>query len=191
MNRGIIITTSPHTIEWLTDECLIPETEYPIVLVVNGWTPEELQINPRAKIIDPLKDIKGCYKVELFYDNGFELAGINYGKQNFDEFIYLMDTTHIKDPSIFSQLFNMEGHVFLSERGFHYQGKFVSADLPFIPEITTKKEAIGLELNWLQRPYAVFEPPLPYISDVFEDRHGRLNMRLENEHMVKWKGTWQ
>jgi hypothetical protein len=162
MQRGIVITTSSQTKSWLP-ECLqsVKNSPYTIVIQDNGAS------------------------------GGFELAGIQKGKELFDEFIHLMDTTVVKDISLFDKLFEMEGHVFLTNGGYHFMGKFVSDDLPDIPEVRFKEEAIALELHWLKgKKKSYFLPDLPVHTEVFEEKHGRKNMVLSNAFITKWKATW-
>lgn len=124
--------------------------------------------------------------------NGFELGGILRGKEFFDEFVHLMDTTIIKNKQLFEDAFLKPGHVFFTQGGYHYMGKFVSDDLPMIPKINTKAEAVAMELTWLgNKPRTYFTPDLPVHTDVFVEKYGRKNMVLENEFMKKFKATWQ
>lgn len=163
VHRGIVVTTSEHTKDWLFDCLKSIGNKYPTLLRVN--TPQK---------------------------NRWELGGIQLGKDIFDEFIHLMDTTIVKDNTLFDRLFELPGHIFLTEGGYHYMGKFVSKDLPEIPKINTKEEAIALELHWLDgysRTY--FKPDLPVHTNVFEEKHGRRNMVLENEYLIKYKATFQ
>jgi len=163
ISRGIVITTSEHTKDWLFDCVKGLGKAYPILIQVN--TKE---------------------------DNRWELGGVQLGKDSFDEFVHLMDTTVIKDPTIFHRLFSIPGHVFLTEGGYHYMGKFVSSDLPEIPRIYTKEEAINYELRWLDgKNRTHFKPDLPVHTQVFEEKHGRLNMVLENEFLIKYKATFR
>lgn len=162
MRKGIVITTSDYTKEFLP-ACLnsLKTAPYEVFVQDNGA------------------------------EGGYELAGIATGKNLFDEFVHLMDTTEIKDVSLFDKLFDMPGHVFLTEGGYHYQGKFVSNDLPMIPRINSKKEAIDAELYWLgNKPRTYFKPDLPVHTDIFEEIHGQRRMRLENDYLIKWKGTF-
>ena len=181
VTRGIVITTSEHTKDYL-QACFNSVLDtYPILIVGNKYTPLDLIIPKNAK-------------VKFAYNgwNGFELGGILAGKEVFDEFVHLMDTCVIKDKKVFERVFLERGHVFFTKGGFHYMGKFVSNDLPHIPRIHTKKEAIDLELKWLiPHGYTCFEPNLPVESNVFEEKFGQRRMRLENDFMIKWKGTWQ
>lgn len=162
ISKGILITTSDYTKDYLEPLLeSIKETKYPIVIHTN--TNE---------------------------NNGWELAGIKKGKDTYDEFIHLMDSTLIKDISLFDKLFEMEGNVFLTQGGYHYMGKFVSKTLPDLPNVSTKQEAIVYELHWLPKPHKYFEPDLPVHTDKFEDKYGQKRMRLENDYIIKWKGTF-
>ena len=162
MRKGIVITTSDYTKDFL-QTCLnsLKTAPYEVFVQDNGS------------------------------EGGYELAGIATGKNLFDEFVHLMDTTEIKDVSLFDKLFAIDGHVFLTNGGYHYMGKFVSKDLPDLPIIHTKAEAIDQELKWLStKPRKYFKPDLPVHTEVFEEKNGQRRMRLENDYLIKWKGTY-
>ncbi len=161
ISKGIVITTSDFTNKYLHPLLDSIKTDYPIYIHKN--TNE---------------------------NNGWELAGLQAGKDNFEEFIHLMDSTLIKDISLFDKLFEIEGNVFLTEGMYHYMGKFVSDTLPELPKITTKAEAIQYELHWYKGEKKYFKPDLPVHTDIFEEIHGQKRMKLENDYMIKWKGTY-
>lgn len=146
---------------------------------------------------DLMKSIKTDYPIYICWeglgrpDGSFELGAIDKGSKIFDEFIYLHDTVLIKDNILFDELFAIEGHVALTDGFFHYFGKFVSKDLPPIPIVTNKEEAIEWELQWFTQPYTVFKNPLPVITEVFEEKYGRTNMVLSNDYLDKFKARWQ
>jgi hypothetical protein len=174
--RGLVICTSEFTkyfLKPLLDS--IKGTQYNILIVSNGgYSPEVPQGT----------------NVIINSWNGWEIAGIQRGKETFSEFIFLMDTTLIKDISLFDKLFAIEGNVVLTKGCFHYMGKFVTSELPNLPRVHDKTTAIMLEVKWLDGfPYTEFEPDLPVHSLNWEMIHGMKRMRLENEYMVKWKGT--
>jgi hypothetical protein len=176
--KGIVITTSAYTSNFLRD-CLdsIRETPYNILIVSNdNYKPNLIGYNRQYNLI--INDW-----------NGWELAGIQRGKENFTEFVHLMDTTVIKDISLFDKLFAIEGNVVLTKGNFHYMGKFVSKELPNLPIVRDKNVAIFLETKWLEN-YKEFEPDLPVHTKVFETMYGQKRMLLENEYMKKWKGTF-
>lgn len=174
--RGIVITTSEFTKDFLKP-CLdsLKGTKYDILVVSNGG------YNPNL--------LKGTNFIINSW-NGWEIAGIQRGKETYSEFVHLMDTTLIKDISLFDKLFAIEGNVVLTKGNFHYMGKFVTDELPNLPRVHDKVTAIMLEVRWLDGfKYTEFEPDLPVHSLVWEEIHGKKRMRLENEYMIKWKGT--
>lgn len=174
--KGIVITTSEYTKDFLQPLLdSIKKTKYNVLVVSNGG------YNP---------DIPDDIQLIINSWNGWEIAGIQRGKETFTEFIHLMDTTIIKDISLFDKLFEIEGNVVLTKGNFHYMGKFVTKDLPNLPRVHDKTTAIMLEVRWLDGfPYTEFEPDLPVHSLKWEDKFGQKRMRLENKYMVKWKGT--
>lgn len=192
MKKGIVVTTSPHTAHF-AQECLasLESAGYPIVMVNNdpNYGSNGLQI-----ALD-----NGNFKIYVNDWNGFELGGILRGAEEFDEFIHIMDTCIIDDPSMFEKMFAHDGGVHLCRGYFSYLGKYKSDIVKKIgvPRITTKAEAIAQEVEWNQKylkedKNAIqFEPELPVTTDVFEERHGRTNMVLKNGYITKYKGTWK
>jgi hypothetical protein len=143
-----------------------------------------------------VKTLKTPYPILFSWEGaGRDVQSHEYGavaqaKELFDEFVFLHDSVLIKDNSLFDKLFYTPGHVALTAGFYHLMGKFISADLPEIPVVHTKRESIEKELGWFTKPYSVFPEQLPYISNVFEFKNGRNNMVLENSYMVKYKGHW-
>lgn len=179
MNKGIVITTSKYTSAFLKD-CLLSlkETPYNILILSNdNYTPD-------------LSYFDRQYELVVNPENGWEIAGIQAGKIYFDEFVHIMDSTIIKDISLFDKVFEIKGHVVFTKGNFHYMGKFVSKELPNLPIVRDKATAIMLEVRWLDGfPYTELEPDLKVHSTIWEEIHGQKRMRLENKYMVKWKGT--
>lgn len=180
IKRGITITTSAYTKDFLKD-CLesIKETPYPILIVSNGNYKPDLSYFNRQ------------YDLVINEQNQWELGGIQRGKEKFDEQIHLMDTTVVKDISMFDKLFAFapNENVALTKNHFHYMGKYVTAKLPNLPMVDSKDVAIKLEAHWLNY-YREFNPDLPCLSNVVEVVHGQRRMVLENIYMKKFKGTW-
>jgi hypothetical protein len=191
-SKGIVITTSKHTREYLKPLLeSIKNTKYKVIIFENDYTstiPNNIEYT--VEYYDEIDEKLRIYESIKNNNNGWELAGIKCGKENFDEFIHLMDSTLIKDISLFDKLFEMEGNVFLTQGGYHYMGKFVSNTLPDLPNVSTKQEAIVYELHWLPKPYKYFEPDLPVHTDQFEEKFGQRRMKLENDFIIKWKGTY-
>lgn len=146
---------------------------------------------------DLMKSIKTDYPIYICWEGlgrpvgSFELGAIRKGVELFDEFIYLHDTVIIKDNSLFDKLFEIDGNVALTNNFYHYFGKYVSADLPSIPQVSNKEDAIYWEIRWFTKPYKVFEPQLPFHIEQFEEKYGRINMKLENDYLIKYKARWK
>lgn len=144
-----------------------------------------------------LKDHEMRYPMHISFEGvtrpmgSFEIGAIKQGCELFDEFIFLHDTVVVKDPALFEKLFAIPGHVALTAGFYHYFGKYVSSDMPPFPEVRDKEEAIKHELSWFTKPYSVFEPQLPHSSKEIVERHGRQNMKVENEFITKYKGTYR
>jgi hypothetical protein len=119
-----------------------------------------------------------------------EYGAVALGKEMFDEFILIHCTCLIKDNSLFDKLFEIPGHVALTSRFFHLMAKYVSADMPEVPVVRNKAEGTNLEVHWFTKPYTVFEPELIVHTQNFEEKHGRKNMILENDFLIKYKGHW-
>ncbi len=179
MTKGIVIGTSESSKEFLKPLLdSIKDTKYDILIVSNGGYKPDLLYFDRQ------------YELVINEFNGWELAVIEQGKKHFDEFIHIHDTTLIKDISFFDKVFDIEGHVVFTKGNYHYMGKFVSNNLPNLPRVHDKVMAIMLEVRWLDDyPYTEFEPDLPVHTLNYEEIHGKRRMRLENEYMIKWKGT--
>lgn len=180
VKRGITITTSAYTHAFLKG-CLesVKDTPYDILIVSNdNYTPD-------------LSYFDRQYELVINQQNEWELGGVKQGAKRFDEQIHLMDTSMIKDISLFPKLFEINGHVVLTKGNYHYQGKFVSKDLPELPLTLTKEEAIKIEMSWLPKPYTEFKPDLPVHTQIFTEIHGQTRMVLQNDYMIKYKGTWR
>lgn len=186
--RGIVIGTSEFTKDFLRPLLeSIKDTKYDILIVSNGgYRPQELIGNFLVE-----SGLPGNWCDVIINDwNGWEIGVIERGKERFDEFVHIMDTTLIKDISLFDKVFAIEGNVVFTKGNFHYMGKFVTKQLPNLPRVHDKTTAIMLEVRWLDGwQYTEFTPDLPVHSLVWEEIHGKNRMRLENEYMIKWKGT--
>jgi hypothetical protein len=186
--RGIVIGTSEFTKDFLRPLLeSIKQTKYNVLIVSNGgYNPDEVL----QSFLKENKIPKSRYGLVINSWNGWEIGVIQRGKETFKEFIHIMDTTLIKDISLFDKAFAVEGNVVFTKGNFHYMGKFVTNELPNLPRVHDKVTAIMLETRWLDGfKYTEFEPDLPVHSLVWEDIHGKNRMRLENEYMIKWKGT--
>ncbi len=186
--RGVVIGTSEYSKDFLRPLLdSIKDIKYNVLIVSNGnWNPNQI-------IADFLKDnqlSRDWCSLAINSWNGWELACITRGKETFSEFVFIHDTTLIKDITLFDKLFAIEGNVVLTAGNFHYMGKFVTKELPNLPRVHDKVTAIMLETTWLNGfKFTEFTPDLPAHTLIWEMMHGMKRMRLENEYMIKWKGT--
>lgn len=186
--KGIVIGTSEYTKDFLRPLLeSIKETKYNVLIVSNGgYNPDEVLLSFLKENNIP----KSRYSLVINSWNGWEIGVIQRGKETFAEFIHIMDTTLIKDTTLFEKAFNIKGNVVFTKGNFHYMGKFVTSQLPNLPRVHDKVTAIMLETTWLDGfKFTEFQPDLPVHSLLWEDKFGQNRMRIENEYMVKWKGT--
>ena len=169
-----------------------------IVIASTPQTSEAL-----TNLIDSLKGYNK-YPIIVLIDNTFELGKINYiyHSTDIDEFLLLHDSCEIKDLSLFDIVF--EEHrgesVALSDCPCIfgcYLGKYRREVLAkmFIPLPKNKSEAVQYEVEF-NKMYIDNEPNFTLLFNdlrdrqVFEEKFGRLNMKLENKYLIKYKGTW-
>lgn len=144
------------------------------------------------------------YPVHVINDNGFELAHISKAyDMGFDEFLYIHDTCIIKDIKLFDMLFEEQRgqSVALSDHPCifgMYIGKYKREALRGMemPIVDSKLQAINYEETWtreyVNRPEAhvvLLTPPLHDGSN-FVTIRGKQYMKLENDFIIKLKGTW-
>lgn len=200
MKQGITVVTHPNGIEPCTR--LLKSlwgVQYPVAVVLNDcmntsmiWTKNLYYITGEM----------GWRVINLDYD-GYELGAIDatIRETDWDEFIILQDTIEIKDQKIFKILFeNYEGKSVAYNPHFQmYLGKYrrVALEQMTIPQVRTKVEAVRQEESFAREymridPTDVFNPQFKdeafYTS--WEDMFGRKNLRMEDEYIIKRKGTW-
>lgn len=104
----------------------------------------------------------------------------------------------IKDYKWIDEAFNHEGSVAIGwYPGFMYLGKYKRDILEKIdiPRVKNKLESIQYEQEWTQRYFGADPNTKRMFTDltdtnVFEERNGRINMVLECDGFIKYKGTW-
>lgn len=119
-------------------------------------------------------------------------------------FLFLSDTVVVKDDRFFDLAFGAgERSVAISDCPIKF-GMFMGVFVPdvvlhtFMPPVRDKEHAIELEQSWA-RQYSSFDSDAPLLFDDFTDamaqrtevRHGRVNLRLENDYLIRFKGTWR
>lgn len=139
------------------------------------------------------------YPIVVVNQYDFELGKIKwvYDHTDIDEFLFLQDSVVVKEYAWIDEVFDYEGSVSLCRQPFFmYLGKYTRSGLSSVslPLIHTKRDAIMHENSWTQE-YVQKAGNVAYLwplqdGSVFTERHGRRNMVLENEHLIKYKGTW-
>lgn len=137
-----------------------------------------------------IDSLDGCKYPILICHSGkgaYEMEGLYYAKQHgIKEYILLHDSMIIKDQSIFDKAFEIDGMVKIARQ--MNLAKFVEPNLPKKP--INKNEAIEVECGWYMEQQApILCPDLVDVA-VFEEKHGRKNMVLENQYIKKYKGNW-
>jgi hypothetical protein len=150
---------------------------------------------------DLLRSLHGCgYPRSIVLTHEWELEAIKQGAELYEEFVFLPQSTIVTDNALWDIVFkDYKGTgVSLSNTpgpfGM-YIGKYKSAIVKHIgcPYIPSKEEAIRQEILWCNRyAYQEYYVPLADMphSEVFEERHGRLNMVTENKWLRRYKGSW-
>lgn len=148
---------------------------------------------------DFIRSVYGCkYPVVTVFNtdenNTYETAGLKVGMELFEDFVYLHDTVVIKDLKLFDLLFEYPEMVSLSPRFLMYLGKYNSRILRTfnIQDLKSKLESHDMEMR-----LCTMFPHAPCFDNSFIDGnhkmlevHGRMNMVLENDYLIKMKGHW-
>jgi hypothetical protein len=141
--------------------------------------------------------------VIVLSDFTFELGKIDWMLKNtsFDRFLILHDSIVIKDDSFFDKIFEYEGSVSINRcptwygsfMGIFERKPLLEVGVP-IPQ--NKKEAVHLEYRWTRKycetagKVTLMFPELRDDTSKIVMRHGRENILLENEYLIKYKGNW-
>lgn len=150
-----------------------------------------------------MASLEGCaYPIVVLTEGNYELGKIKwvYEHTDIDEFLLLQDTCVVKDISFIDRVFSMPESVCLTDVPDLYGcylGKYRREVLEKlqIPVPKDKYEAVKHETEWT-RKYAALDPPVVLFDDLdkppytFVEHHGRLNIRLENDYLIKYKGSW-
>jgi hypothetical protein len=135
--------------------------------------------------------------------SGYELGKIKwmYDNTNFDRWFFLQDSVVIKDTRIFDMAFAYSKTVALCHLPSMYMGVYCRETLHNveIPDVQDKEEAIHYETHWVNYKYYAAEGDVPILFDNFGDSYatgiknifGRDNLVLENDYLIKYKGTWR
>jgi len=135
----------------------------------------------------------------------WELGKIKWLYENtqLDRFLFLHDSVVVKDQAFFDRMFEHEGSVSVTDDpGIFgmYMGIYTRETLSKVHLFSpvTQRDSIRAEVEWT-RTYHEAEPTAHLLFNDFTDRHargrkeeryGRINLVLENDYLIKYKGTW-
>lgn len=175
--------------------------DYPVLFVINDS--KNLSKEWRKKLYS-LTGEQGWHIYQQEFD-GFEIAAIDatLSVTPWEEFVLLQDTIEIKDLEVFNKFFiEYNGTSVAYNPHFQmYLGKYRRSVLekmrPF-PQIRDKIEAVRQEWDFTKH-YRTIDGNMsilnPEFTDdrfytSFEDMFGRTNLKMEDQYLIKRKGTW-
>ena len=145
--------------------------------------------------------------VMVLSDYTFELGKIDFVMKhtNIERFLLLQDSVVFKDvKKFYENLSWYQGSVSINKCPTYY-GSFMGVyerrilKRMQIPVVKSKKEQVTYEMtfnnayaNLLEGFVPIMYPELNDTTNTsFVERHGRTNLVLENDVMIKYKGTWR
>jgi hypothetical protein len=174
-----------------------PKETFEIVLTVIGSSPDRHEW---------LADCSASIRREhiAVVNSGYELGKIRWVMENTntDRFLFLQDSWQVKDDGFWDLLEAESGSVAITDDPYYYgcyAGVYERSVIEQIgiPVMTDKHDAISNEIAWHQSYFkAVGELKVlfPDLRDSNATRqvelNGRTNLVLENDYLVKYKGTW-
>lgn len=135
---------------------------------------------------------------------GYELNKIQWVIENTtaERFLFLQDSWVIKNANFFTLLDQHKGSIALTQDPYFF-GCFAGVyergiiEQIGIPEINTKLEAVLAEKWWHEAYVNAAGAPTVLFPELTDENstqtifhNGRENLILENEYVMKYKGTW-
>jgi hypothetical protein len=167
------------------------------LLIVIGSSPERQEW---------LSDCSSSIKREhiAVVNTGFELGKIAWviNNTNADRFLFLQDSWLIKDEGFWDLLESHPSSVAINADPYYfgcYTGVYERwvIDEIGVPFMRDKREAIKNEIDWHKAYVEVAGKPAVLFPELTDnnatgtvERHGRINLVLENDYIAKYKGTW-
>lgn len=154
---------------------------------------------------DLLASLIGCkYPIKVNFTDNFELTTIKWALTNtdFEEFLFLPDSTIIKDLSLFDIVFDTYKGKSVSLFNFPavggmYMMKYrrdILKTMP-IPEVKSKLMAVFWEgvfnvyYSGLDGNVIILFPGQVH-TNIFVKKYGRENMVVGNKYITRFKGDW-
>jgi hypothetical protein len=137
-------------------------------------------------------------------NTGYELGKISWviNNTNADRFLFLQDSWIVKDEGFWDLLDEHQGSVAINSDPYYfgcYTGvyeRWVIEEIG-LPTTDNKDDAIRNEVDWHKAYVKVAGEPVVLFPDLTDkqasrtvERHGRVNLVLENNYIAKYKGTW-
>jgi hypothetical protein len=137
-------------------------------------------------------------------NTGYELGKIRWVMENTtaDRFLFLQDSWLIKDEGFWNLLEAHSGSVAINSDPYYfgcYAGIYERSVIEKIglPVTTDKQDAIRNEIDWHKAYVEIAGKPTVLFPELTDnnatgtvEKHGRINLLLENEYIAKYKGTW-
>ena len=157
---------------------------------------------------DLLNSLHNCwYPVDVVDSPGWVTDGLRYISEHDmpehqgDSVFLLNETMVIKDHSLFDKAAAIDGPAALSPGYLMFCGKFVPEQLSRVkwPVVKDKRADViygeaGVCRDQLAPGVPVLCPDFtdPDYNDEanYQERHGRRNLVLKNDYLIKFKGTW-
>lgn len=137
----------------------------------------------------------GPRRVHIHRDGGYELTALRAAVDRYPRFIYLQDSCEVLSPAFWTTIDALTEPTWIFGPPGMYLGVYDSAELrPVLDQAPThvdKRTSIeweGLIRDRLPHPTIWGE-----VTDAvgrMEERHGRMNLVLENQFLRKFKGNW-
>ncbi len=157
----------------------------------------------REKWLDQCLKSIGDIPTVVLSDFTFELGKIKwmYENTNVDRFLFLQDSVVVKDKKFFDLIFSYPKSVAVSPCPTvfgMYLGIYSRDTLSQIeiPKVNNKDEAIYYEMEWSNKYCSIEKVPVLFPDFIDHnnkgviEKFGRPNLILENDYLIKFKGTW-
>lgn len=134
-------------------------------------------------------------RVLIHGDGGYEIAALRTAVKHFSRFVYIHDSCEVLSSDFWDVIDHLDGPSWLFGLPGMYLGVYDHADLAPIlneaPDPVDKAMSIQWEGRIRERlPYPTLWPDVVDATGRYEERHGRMNLVLENDLLRKWKGNW-